>query len=214
LIVPVFNEVAHIPLFVHHPNFAAECGTRRKALTQTIDLMPTFLDFFGIAAPAGVQGRSLMPLLECDLASFRDAALYGQHGAAVNITDGRYTYFRYPENQHDGNLNQYTLMPTHIQSRFSVAELKEATLSEPFDFTQGLKVLKVPSTEKSPVYNRQGAGVQIMCATRLFDLARDPGQLTPIADVSVETRLIDDLIRLMKQTDAPLEAYARFGLKE
>jgi hypothetical protein len=107
-----------------------------------------------------------------------------------------------------------TLMPTHIQSRFSVAELKEATLSEPFDFTQGLKVLKVPSTEKSPVYNRQGAGVQIMCATRLFDLARDPGQLTPIADVSVETRLIDDLIRLMKQTDAPLEAYARFGLKE
>jgi arylsulfatase A-like enzyme len=212
LIVPVFNEVAHIPLFVHHPDFASQRGTRRVALTQTVDLMPTFLDIFGLVAPAEVQGHSLMPLLSNDSPSFRAAGLYGQHGAAVNITDGRYTYFRYPKNQHGGNLNQYTLMPTHIQSRFSIAELKDATLSDPFDFTQGLKLLKVPSTEKSPVYNRQGAGVQIMCKTRLFDLENDPGQLTSIADSVVEARLIDAMIRLMKETDAPAEAYVRFGL--
>ena len=47
LIVPVFNEVAHIPLFVHHPDFASQRGTQRTALTQTVDLMPTFLDLFG-----------------------------------------------------------------------------------------------------------------------------------------------------------------------
>lgn len=214
LILPVFNEVAHIPLFVHHPDFAGEAGTRRTALTQTIDLMPTFLDFFGLGAPAEVQGKSLRPLLADKAARLRTMALYGQHGAAINITDGRYTYFRYPQNMHDGKLNQYTLMPTHIQSRFGVEELRDATLAAPFDFTRGVRLLKVPSTEKSSFYHRHGPGAQLMCETRLFDLASDPAQLQPIVDPAVEARMATAMVELMTATDAPSEAYERFGLVE
>ncbi|MBM3560643.1 MAG: sulfatase, partial [Alphaproteobacteria bacterium] len=212
LVVPVFNEVAHIPLMIHHPQFRDRAGTRCTALTQTIDLMPTILDMYGVKPPAEVQGSSLLPLLAGTASSIRDAALYGSHGAALNITDGRYTYFRYPENMQDGNLNQYTLMPTHILSRFSVAELRDATLADGFDFTQGLKVLKVPATEKSPYYNRHGPGAQIDCETRLFDLANDPAQRSPIAAPAVEAALCEKMVRLMRDTDAPAEAYARFGL--
>ncbi|MEY3379789.1 MAG: hypothetical protein RL468_387 [Pseudomonadota bacterium] len=212
LVMPVYNEVAHIPLMIWHPDHAAQAGQRRSALTQTIDLMPTFLDLFGLPAPVEVQGKSLLPLLADDLARIRDAALYGQHGCAINLTDGRYTYFLYPPNVKGGNLHNYTLMPTHIKSLFSIGELLDATLAEPFSFTRGLRVLKVPCTEKSPVFNRQGSGVQIDCKTRLYDLANDPGQLQPIDDPQVEARLLRQMIVLMRATDVPAEIFARFAL--
>ena len=64
--MPCYDEVAHIPLFFHHPGFAAKAGERRAALTQTIDIMPTILDLFGVASPREVEGRSLLPLLGDD----------------------------------------------------------------------------------------------------------------------------------------------------
>ena len=103
-------------------------------------------------------------------------------------------------------------MPAHIKSLFSVGELLDATLAEPFDFTQGLRVLRVPCTEKSPVFNRQGSGVQIDCKTRLYDLASDPGQLTPIDDPVTEERLLRQMIGLMRATDVPDEVFVRFAL--
>lgn len=209
--MPVYNEVAHIPLFISHPDFLNHAGERRSALTQTIDLMPFFLEYFGADVPAEVQGKSLVPVLADDQ-SIREAALYGQHGAAINVTDGRYTYFKYPDNIHGGHLNQYTLMPTHIQGFFSIDELKEMSLAGPFDFTKGLQVIKTPSTPLSPVYNRQGAGVQIDVQTRLYDLRQDPQQLAPIDDTAVEQRMTDHIVALMQASDAPQELYVRFGL--
>jgi hypothetical protein len=212
LVMPVYNEVAHIPLMIWHPDHAGHAGERRDALTQTIDLMPTFLDLFGLPSTPETQGKSLLPLLADGQALIRDAALYGQHGCAINITDGRYTYFLYPPNVKGGNLYNYTLMPTHIKSFFSIGELLEMTIAEPFTFTQGLKLMKVPCTEKSPVFNRQGSGVQIDCKTRLYDLASDPGQLTPIDDPVVERRLLRKMIALMRDTDVPEEVFVRFAL--
>lgn len=216
LILPFYNEIAHIPLFVHHPDHAALAGERRSMLTQTIDLMPTILDFFGVEPPPEVRGKSLLPLLERsgpgDLHELRECGLFGQHGSSINVTDGRHVYLRYPRDMHSGNLNQYTLMPTHIKSRFSVEELRDADLAEPFDFTKGLRVLRVPATEKSPVYNRHGPGVQIDCHSRLFDLEADPNQLSPIADETLERRMAILMVRQMIDHDAPPELYERFDL--
>ncbi|MGP8243299.1 MAG: sulfatase-like hydrolase/transferase [Bryobacteraceae bacterium] len=52
----------HIPLIVEGPGF-----NRRLAipeLVSQVDLMPTLLAACGVPAPAGVQGRSLLPLLD------------------------------------------------------------------------------------------------------------------------------------------------------
>lgn len=213
LIVPVYQEIAHIPLFIHHPGHAAHAGEARGALTQTIDLMPTILDMFGVAPPPEATGHSLLPLLARD-GTVRRAALYGQHGSAINITDGRHTYFRYPRDLHGGNLNQYTLMPTHIMSLFGVEELREAALHPPFDFTQGVPVLRIPSTEKSAVYRRHGAGAQIPALTKtvLYDVEADPGQARPIEAPAVEHRLIEEMVAIMRAHDAPRELYRRFHL--
>src|SRR5207249_798630 len=40
---PYYTEISHIPLIVHHPDCSSQAGASRNALTQTMDLMPTFL---------------------------------------------------------------------------------------------------------------------------------------------------------------------------
>ncbi len=93
----MYEEIVHIPLFVHDPRRPQSAGARRSALTQTIDLAPTFLDLFGVAAPTEIQGHSLLPLIAAHR-SVRQGALFGYFGGAINVTDGRYTYHRFPPN--------------------------------------------------------------------------------------------------------------------
>jgi hypothetical protein len=94
-----------------------------------------------------VQGRSLLPLLARDQ-PFREAALYGVFGSGTNLTDGRYTYFRYPPDLQAQEIYQYTLMATQMRSRFPLEPLREATLAPPFDFTKGVPTVKIPSEPK------------------------------------------------------------------
>jgi hypothetical protein len=133
-------------------------------------------------------------------------------GSAVNITDGRHTYFRYPRDLRGADLYQYTLMPAHMKELFSVAELADATLAPPFPFTKGVPLLKVPATPKSPVFFGHGPGGQQDTNTVLYDLACDPAQLEPIRDAAVEARLLAAMGRLMRANDAPAESYSRLGL--
>ncbi len=210
-VMPCYDEVAHIPLFVHHPDFRGQAGTRRQGLTQTVDLMPTFLEMHGMAPPPEVTGVSLMPLLarECTV---RTAAIYGVFGSAVNVTDGRHTLFLYPPEMHRAGLNQYTLMPMHMKEMFAVEELAEAQLAPPLPFTKGAPVLRVPATPKSPNYRLHGPAAQNDTVTVMFDLATDPGQEHPITDAHIHDRLCGEIVRLMKQNDAPAEYFERLGL--
>jgi arylsulfatase A-like enzyme len=206
----LYQEIAHIPLFIHDPRRSAS-GARRGALTQTMDLAPTFLELFGVAAPAEMEGRSLLPVLDADR-DLREAALFGYFGGAVNVTDGRYTYHRFPPDLHEQEIYQYTLMPTHIFEPFSPAELSAASLAPPFPFTKGAPLLKVPVTERSPMYPVYGPGALLEDETRLYDLEADPGQERPMQDAAQEARLAGMMRALMQANDAPVEAFARVGL--
>jgi arylsulfatase A-like enzyme len=213
-VMPVYDEVAHIPLFVYHPDFRTQGGQRRRALTQTIDLMPTLLEMHGMKPPPEVTGGSLMPLLARE-GTVREAGIYGLFGSAVNVTDGRYTLFFYPPEMHRTGLYQYTLMPMHMKEMFSVEELREAQLAPPQPFTKGAPLLRVPATPKSPLYKGlQGPSAQHDTHTVMFDLATDPGQERPITDDAVRARLCDQIVRLMRQNDAPPEYFARLGLTQ
>ena len=60
-LVPLYSEVAHIPLMIRVPGVRPG---RRDALVQPPDLMPTILDVAGAETPDTVQGKSLLPLVE------------------------------------------------------------------------------------------------------------------------------------------------------
>ena len=212
--MPVYDEIAHIPLMIYHPDFANQGGTRRDTLTQTIDVMPTILEVHGEAIPQDVMGKSLLPLLESDQASLRDTAIYGYFGAACNITDGQHTYFRYPQDMTAEGLYEYTLMPTRMTTRFAINELVDATLTDQFTFTKGVPLLRL-----NPRAGDDGNAIEVQgmsyvdTTTRLFDLHSDPGQNSPIDSPAVEARLVDSMTALMREADAPPEAFSRLNLE-
>ncbi len=213
--MPFFNEIAHIPLLMYHPAMAHQGGQRRQSLTQTTDIMPTLLDLFGLTPPPAVEGHSLLKMMGSDR-PVREAALYGMFGAGTNITDGRYTYFRYPENMAEQDLYEYTLMPTHQKSFFPVEELRRATLVNDFGFTQGVPLLKVPARRNlkgQPVgHLGQGGGYEDT-TTVLYDMAKDPTQQRPFRDPEIEARLLGLMRDLMLKNEAPPEAFTRLGLE-
>ena len=213
-LAPVYDEIARVPLFIHHPDHADQAGTRRQSLTQVIDLMPTMLEWFGQPCPAEVTGHSLTPVLVGDT-PVRDTALYGYFGAACNITDGRHTYLRYPETLDATGLHEYTLMPMRFGRMFSPEELRGAELVPPFNFTKGVPVLKVPpqvtgdnlASAMDGVFSFQDA------VTRLYDTDLDPGQEHPVDDAGIEARLCAQMSRQFAAHDAPAALYDRLGLE-
>ena len=60
--IPLYPEVAHIPLLVYLPG--AKGGRRLSAYAQPADLMPTICELLGVSIPEAAQAPSLLPLLK------------------------------------------------------------------------------------------------------------------------------------------------------
>ena len=211
--MPVFDEISRIPLMVYHPEFKDQSGTRRKSLTQTIDIMPTIMELHNHSIPEDVSGNSIMPLFAKDT-PIRSSAIFGYFGAACNITNGTHVYHRYPEKLNADGLYEYTLMPTRMTTRFPISDLVGATLTDPFSFTKGAPLMKLkPRTnEKGDPVECQGMDFEDT-KTQLYNLEDDPKQENPINDPEIEAKLISEMIHHMNEADAPKEMYSRFNLE-
>jgi membrane-anchored protein YejM (alkaline phosphatase superfamily) len=199
--MPFYQEIAHTPLFVWDPR-SGQHGQRRQALVQpALDIGPTLLRFFGLEPTTAMLGHDLAATVASD-APVREAAIFGQHGVHVNVTDGRYVYMRAPIG---GNrpLYDYTLMPTHMRDMFSVREMQQVQLADPFSFTKGCRTMRIPA---------EGWFGDGPMQTRLYDIQMDPKQASPIQDPAIERMMTEHLVRLMRQCDAPAEQYERLGL--
>lgn len=210
--MPAYQEIAHIPLFIHHPEYSQCGGEARATLTQTPDLMATFLDAFGCAVPHQVRGRSILPALGSPDMQIREAAIFGYFGGAINVTDGQYSYFRYPDNLLDQPLFQYTLMPSHMLETFTAEEMAGATLTDELDYSGAYPVLRIPVIAQSPWYKSHGPAVMEPNGSLLFDIKSDPHQTCPIHDPLLHERLIGLLGAEMVRNDAPPEAFIRLGM--
>ena len=201
--MPFYDEVAHTPFFVWDPR-CRQAGERRRALVQpTLDIGPTLLGYFRVPTTPDMQGHDLAATIATDQ-PVREAGLFGLFGAQVNVTDGRYVYMRAPQDRTNSPLFNYTVMPMHMRSMFSVQELQAATLAPPFSFTKGCPLLRIPGST--------WAVDELVWQTVLYDLAADPKQERPLHDPKIEQKMIEHLIRLMRENAAPAEQYARLGL--
>jgi len=93
--VPLYEEVARIPLMVRAPG--RQPG-RRQAFAQPPDLMPTILDVAGVDIPETVQGQSLAPVVRGEREETRPIAVTSPtliHGTRAvqftTITDGEWS---------------------------------------------------------------------------------------------------------------------------
>ena len=84
----------HVPLVIAGPGIPKG---RSDALVYLMDLFPTLCDFAGAVTPAGVEGKSLRPVIADPTASVRDV-LYTAYGTGQRaIRDSRWKLIRYPE---------------------------------------------------------------------------------------------------------------------
>ncbi|MCG8477848.1 MAG: sulfatase [Spirochaetales bacterium] len=197
VVQPLFSEVIRLPLLVYVPPAsvrhgdlpATVPGSRCGELTQTVDLAPTVLALHGLDRSADhYDGLPLQGALErmhdpaagtSRWGQARRYALYGVFGAHVCVTDGRYTYFRSPQNAANGPLYEHTLMPWKMRDPAAAEDLTEAELVHPDRFARGLPVLRYPGHPYSP---------KIVPWLRdfLFDIEEDPGQEHNLLDKNVQ----------------------------
>lgn len=206
--MPFYEEVSHTPFWVWDPR-CRKAGETREALIQpSIDIGPTLLEFFGVERTPRMRGKVLRDAIASD-AAVRDAAIFGLHGGCVYVTDGTYVYQRSsakgPGAEENQPLFDYTLMPTHMRSLFSVEELQDISLAEPFEFTRGVRTMKIPARKPLDTHPH-------ITRHMLWNVKEDPTQERPIEDAKVEARLAAAMKRLMQEYEAPREQYERLGL--
>ena len=176
-----------VPFLVHWPGQSV--AHRDERLVSTIDLMPTILDAAGVAAPSGLPGASLRPLMKGDEARWRVTlgAENNAHGAAGwfpqrTVRDARYKLI-------------YTLNPG--QNPKPVADGGDAWR----------EMIGAP-TKLNALAARVFAVHLDVPSWQLYDLQSDPHEFHNLAGqvalADIEKRLRAELLRWRLQTRDPL----------
>lgn len=76
----MYEESIRVPLFVVWPGLpAARRGAKSQKMALNVDIAPTILDAAGLPAPAGMQGKSLKPLIFGTPTTWRGDWFYEHH---------------------------------------------------------------------------------------------------------------------------------------
>jgi arylsulfatase A-like enzyme len=84
----LYEPTIRIPLMIRHPQ-GLGAGRRIDGLAQHVDLLPTVLEFLGVPAPPGIEGRSLWPLIRGEAQRVREHAFSGRYPNALAPGQGR-----------------------------------------------------------------------------------------------------------------------------
>lgn len=89
-----YEECMRVPFALSWPGTIAAGEVNRTALVSGVDVVPTLCDFAGLSGPAGIEGRSVRPLLGGASAKWRDV-LVAELGTGRMLRAGRHKYIRY-----------------------------------------------------------------------------------------------------------------------
>jgi arylsulfatase A-like enzyme len=191
-----YRKLVNIPLVIYSPNSPLN-SKRVKALTTTIDLMPTFLELHGAVPSKNVHGKSIVHLFQKD-EKHHDVVLYGYFGKDISLTDGSFTYCRQSV---PGSLAYHHTATPVIHSNDPKA-YENADVGK-FLSQTGMPVYRIAQPIKrhhnAPEYNP------------LYNIANDPEQVKPIHDTYLEKEYADKLKELMIKYQAPQNEYVRMG---
>jgi hypothetical protein len=211
IVMHLYNEIAHIPLMVHVPG-SKGAGTRVKALTQNIDMMPTILDYHGIECPHDIHGLSWRDVLDgnCDLK--RDAVIYGYHGRAMNVTDGEHTYLKSSASEQNCPCYTYTAIP--ITRGYLGLKIMDEIEMGRFLKNTPYPVYKVPSDGTSKRSNPENNYIgRYIKESLLFDIKNDYSQEKPLKNDQLEEKYKKVMKEILLKTGAPEEQFERLGLE-
>ena len=99
-----YEGSAGVPMIIRWPEsigIKASRGQVIKELVELRDILPTFLDVAGVDIPSGMDGRSMMPLLEGKKKGWRKVLdmehgqCYWKENSWTGLTDRKYKYIHY-----------------------------------------------------------------------------------------------------------------------
>jgi len=103
--ITMHEESVRVPCFFHSP-LLPRTGAISEALTSSLDVYPTLLDFAGVQPPAHLMGKSLRPLLENPSATIRECVFSECVGVGGQLGQGhrmvrtdRYKYILSGDNE-------------------------------------------------------------------------------------------------------------------
>ena len=109
----LYDEDIKIPLIISFPKKDAIKGSV-DAIVQSIDIMPTILDYLNIALPQKIQGNSFMPLLKKSSSPDRDRHVFCELNMYQDERSVIYTYrtdkFKYIFNTTTGKEELYDIV--------------------------------------------------------------------------------------------------------
>jgi len=71
-----YEDSIRVPFIVRYPGVIPDPGRRADQVVLNIDVAPTFLEAAGVPIPEDMEGSSLLPILRCASAPWREAFLY------------------------------------------------------------------------------------------------------------------------------------------
>jgi N-sulfoglucosamine sulfohydrolase len=179
----------------------AEAGLVSDELVATVDLLPTILEAVGAEAPAGLAGRSMVPLLCSNPVTWREYLFAEYHS--------HYPPIYFP--QRTVRDTRFKLIVNLLQDRVNpVAQPKEPVVTK-------LPSYLTPSdlAASSDEVRRGYATWKDAPAVELYDLENDPYEFKNLADrpefADVQKRLLAQLQSWRQQTHDPLNDPARLA---
>ncbi|MFC1737919.1 sulfatase-like hydrolase/transferase [Planctomycetota bacterium] len=91
----LYEHSVGVPLIICGPGIPA--GKRSDALVYLYDLFPTICELSGIAIPGGVDGRSLVAIMEGKENKVRDSLFTAYKDVQRSVRDERWKLIRYPK---------------------------------------------------------------------------------------------------------------------
>jgi arylsulfatase A-like enzyme len=120
----VYEHSMRVPLLMAGPGIPR--GRSSQSFTYLYDLFPTLLNFAGIAAPDGISGKPLQPLLRNPKAKVRDSVFLPFLDIQRSVRGERYKLIAYPK---IGYLELFDLAedPHELRNLYGQAGLEEVT---------------------------------------------------------------------------------------
>ncbi len=116
----LFEEALRVPFVIAAPG-VAQPGVASRSVVESLDLYPTLVDLAGLPPVPGIEGASLVPILEEPGRTVKPAAFSVAPRSAPelgrSVRTGRWRYTEWP----DGGRELYDLAPPGAWARFLAA---------------------------------------------------------------------------------------------
>ncbi len=111
----LYHESSVSPLFVNWPGVTVAGTSNTTHMVNSVDLLPTFCEMVDQPIPAGLDGRSIVPVIQGQTVSDWPEFIYKQHGNGHNMRAVQTTDLLYIFNPwSDGNRTPTTVSKNHL----------------------------------------------------------------------------------------------------